>query len=87
MTLPFRHRIRNSKPGGLRPSTLPLDHESSPQYRIFTTERGRNILVSLKLEGQSGVRTRDLRLFKQTALTTAPEPRPVHYTCRSSLVV
>ena len=25
MTLPSRHRIRNSSPGGLRPSTLPLD--------------------------------------------------------------
>ena len=24
MTLPFRHRIRNSNPGGLMPSSLPL---------------------------------------------------------------
>ena len=27
MTLSSRHRIRNSSPGGLRPSTLPLGHE------------------------------------------------------------
>ena len=26
MTLSSRHRIRNSSPGGLRPSTLPLCH-------------------------------------------------------------
>ena len=32
--------------------------------------------VSLKLEGQGGVRTRDVRLFKQAALITAPGPRP-----------
>ena len=32
MTLPFTHRIRNSCPGGLRPSTLPLGHGGSPQY-------------------------------------------------------
>ena len=44
MTLPSRHRIRNSSPGGLRPSMLPLYHRGSPQYQIFTSERGRNIL-------------------------------------------
>ena len=32
MTLFSRHRIRNSSPGGLRPSTLPLGHGGSPQY-------------------------------------------------------
>ena len=26
MKLPFRHRIRNSSPSGLRPITLPLGH-------------------------------------------------------------
>ena len=43
MTLPSWHRIRNSSPGGLMPSTLPLGHGSSPQYWIFTNEQGRNI--------------------------------------------
>ena len=32
MTLSSRHRIRNSSPGGLRPSTLPLGHGGSQQY-------------------------------------------------------
>ena len=32
MTLPSRHWIRNSRPGGLVPSTLPLGHGGSPQY-------------------------------------------------------
>ena len=32
MTLSYKHRIRNSSPGGLRPSTLPLGHGGSPQY-------------------------------------------------------
>ena len=32
MTLHSRHRIQNSSPGGLRPSTLPLGHGGSPQY-------------------------------------------------------
>ena len=30
ITLPSKHRIRNSNPGGLRPSTLPLGHGGSP---------------------------------------------------------
>ena len=45
VTLPSRHRIRNSSPGGLRPSTLSLAHRGSPQYYIFTSERGSNNLV------------------------------------------
>ena len=31
MTLPSRHRIQNSNPGGLRPRTLPFGHGGSPQ--------------------------------------------------------
>ena len=34
MTLSSRHRIRNSSPGSLRPSTLPLGHGGSPQYKL-----------------------------------------------------
>ena len=37
MTLPSRHRFRNSSPGVLRPSTLPFGHRGSPQYWIFTS--------------------------------------------------
>ena len=35
MTLSSRHRIRNSSPGGLRPSTLPLGPGVSPQYCVL----------------------------------------------------
>ena len=42
MTLPSRHSTQNLSPGGLRPSTLPLGHRSSPQYWIFTSEREKN---------------------------------------------
>ena len=38
---------------------------------------GEESFCFLKLEGQSGVRTRDFRLSKQAALTTAPEPPPI----------
>ena len=44
MTVPSRHRIQNSSPGGLRASTQPLGHDSSPQNWNFTSERRRNIL-------------------------------------------
>ena len=40
---PSRQRIKNSNPGGLRPSTLPLGHGVSPQYEILRSEQGRNI--------------------------------------------
>ena len=46
MTLSSRHRIRNSSPGGLRPSTLPLGHVGS--ILSFTGGWGRNIFVSFK---------------------------------------
>ena len=38
MTQPSRHRMRNSSPGGLRSSTLPLGHRGSPQYWSMTTQ-------------------------------------------------
>ena len=34
ITLSSRHRIQNSSPGGLRPSTIPLGHGGSPQYGL-----------------------------------------------------
>ena len=32
ITLPSRHWIQSSSPGGVRPSTVPLSHGGSPQY-------------------------------------------------------
>ena len=43
MTLPSRHWIQNSNPGGLRPSSLSLGHIGSPQYWIFTSEQRRSM--------------------------------------------
>ena len=34
-----RHKIQNSRPGGLRPSPLLLGHGGSPQYLISTSEQ------------------------------------------------
>ena len=53
MTLSSRHRIRNSSPGGLRPSTILLGHGSSPHNWIIASEN----FVSLKLAGQIRVRS------------------------------
>ena len=38
MTLPSRHRIRNTTPAGLRPSTLALSHGGSPQYLVLRVD-------------------------------------------------
>ena len=43
--MPYRYRIRNWGPGGLRPSTLPLFHRGSPQYQIFTSEQRKNRII------------------------------------------
>ena len=48
MTLSSRHGIRNTSPGGLRPSTLPLGHGGFPQKLTFTRGWGRNIFASFK---------------------------------------
>ena len=48
MTLSSRHRIRNSSPGGLRPSTLPLGQWRLPKILTFTRGWGGNIFVSFK---------------------------------------
>ena len=40
VTLPSGYSIRNSNPGGLRPSTLPLGHGCSPTILIFVSVIG-----------------------------------------------
>ena len=71
MTLPSRHRIWNSIPDGLRPSTLPLGHDGSPQYWIFNSERERNICYF-----ETWMPEQSLNPLYPT-LTTAPEPPPI----------
>ena len=53
--------------------TLPSGH------RVRNSSSGAKHFVSLKLKDQSGVRTRDLRLLKQAALTTVPGPLPYFF--------
>ena len=50
MTLSSRHRIRNSSPGGLRPSTLPLGHGVSRQYWLSHVDGEETFFVSLTAE-------------------------------------
>ena len=46
MTLPSRHRILNSSPAGLRPSTLPpLGHWGSPQYWVLRVCEEETVLL------------------------------------------
>ena len=59
------------------------EHATSRSHRlsiimIFLELSEKKQFVSLKLEGQSGVRTRDRRLSKQAASTTAPGPPPIY---------
>ena len=75
MTLPYRHMTRNSIPGVLRPSTLPLGHGGLPHYVIFAIECKRSNFCFFKTWMQSGTQIRDLRLFRQAASATAPGPR------------
>ena len=76
MALPSRHRItiRNSRPGGLRPSTLPLCHGGSSQYVIFTTERGRNTLLLWNLKARVGFHSAISDFSSRQFLATAPGP-------------
>ena len=48
--------------------------EAPHNIDFFSRERGRNILFLWNLEGQSEVRTCNIRLTEQAASTTAPGP-------------
>ena len=80
MTLSSRHRIRNSSPGGLRPSTLPLGHGGSPQYWLSHVDGEETFFVSFKLP-RPGTEPRTLA-WKAAVLTTTlgPPPFRVHKT-------
>ena len=84
MALPSRHRIQNSSLGGLRPSTLPLGHGCSSQYFILTSERGRTIFVSLKLECQSRVRSPTFQAGSFNHCTRAPPSEDI--PCRMLII-
>ena len=79
MTLSSRHRIRNSSPGGLRPSTLPLGHGGSPQYWLSHVDGEKTFFVSFKPQ-RSGTEPRTLA-WKAAVLTTTLGPPP----CRGNM--
>ena len=74
MTLSSRHRIRNSSPGGLRPSTLPLGHGGSPQYWLSHVDGEETFFVSFK-PPRPGTEPRTLA-WKAAVLTTNVGPPP-----------
>ena len=74
MTLSSRHRIRNSSPGGLRPSTLPLGHGGSPQYWLSHVDGEETFFVFFK-PPRPGTEPRTLA-WKAAVLTTTLGPPP-----------
>ena len=72
MTLSSRHRIRNSSPGGLRPSTLPLGHRGSPQYWLSHVDGEETFFVYFK-PPRPGTEPQTLA-WKAAVLTTTLGP-------------
>ena len=77
MTLPSRHRIRNSSQDGLRPSTLPLGHGGSPQNWLITSERRRNIYFLWNLK---------VRVGFEPAISDSPSSSFNHCTRRTIII-
>ena len=77
MTLSSRQRIRNSSPGGLRPSTLPLGHGGSPQYWLSHVDGEETFFVSFK-PPRPGTEPRTLA-WKAAVLTTTLGPSPSRF--------
>ena len=48
---------------------------------------GKKLFVSLKIEGQSGVQTRDLLLSKEATLTTAPAPTSINLANEDAIMI
>ena len=69
MTLPCRHRIRNSSNGG---RARYLSFTEAPHNTEYLRVSREETFVSLKHKYRSGGRTRDLRLSKQAACKPPP---------------
>ena len=74
MTLSSRHRIPNSSPGGLRPSTLPLGHGGSRQYWLLHVDGEETFLFFFK-PPRPGTEPRT-PAWKAAVLTTTIGPPP-----------
>ena len=83
MTLFSRHRIRNSRSGGLRSSTLPLGHGGSPQYWLSHVDGEETFFVSFKPTRQ-GTEPGTLA-WKAAVLTTTLGPPPANTVVEAML--
>ena len=82
VTLSSRHRIRNSSPGGLRTSTLPLCHGGSPQYWLSHVDGEETFFVSFK-PPRPGTEPRTLAWMAAMLTTTLGLPS-AHWARRTS---
>ena len=69
------HRIQNSSPGGLKPSTLPLGHGGFPQYWLSHVDGEETFFVSFK-PPRPGTEPRNLA-WKAAVLTNTLGPPPI----------
>ena len=83
MTLSSRHRFRNSNPGGLRPSTLPLGHGGSPQYWLSHVDGGKTFCLFQTAETgnrtpNSGVKGRGANHYPRAPALRPKSPQHIY---------
>ena len=86
MTLPSRHRIRNSSPGGPWPRTLPLGHSGSLQYGIFLCELRRNMFFFETWMPERGSNPRSL-IFQAVSIPHYTDQGPRPSLCTTSCCI
>ena len=79
MTLPSRHRIRNSSLGGLMPCTVPRGSRRLNTILFFTSGWGRNIFVSFKPPRQGNEPGNEPGIgVKGSGANRYPRPPPIY---------
>ena len=91
---PSGDRIRNANAGGLRTSSQLLGHGGSPQYWIFMSEQGRNILFIWTLNVRAGFEpaisnfsSRHLQTLHQPPVPSGGEIEVITIRCSRQFVV
>ena len=82
MTLSSRHRIRNSGPGDLRPSTLPHGHEGSPQYSVLHVDGEKHFCFFQTAETENRTPNSSVKGSGANHYPRAPARRLSRLTCR-----
>ena len=75
MILPHRHRIRNSNPGDLRTSTLPLGHGGSPQYWVLRVDGEEHICFFQTAETRKRTPNSSVKGSGANHYPSAPAPK------------